>query len=178
MKTAAPPTASAGRCSTTPSRRSIPTSNSSPIIGRAGIPQQPSPTSWTSIITTRPSGSCANADQYDNYDRNGPKVFVGEYAVTRNCGLGNLRGAIGEAAFMTGMERNSDVVVMASYAPLFVNVNHRAWNPDLINFDSSKWYGIAELLRPEDVRRKSRRRYAADRRQSPGISRTAGPPAA
>ena len=79
---------------------------------------------------------------YDKKDRNGPKVFVGEYAVTRNCGLGNLRGAIGEAAFMTGLERNSDVVVMASYAPLLVNLNHRAWNPDLINFDSSKWYGL------------------------------------
>jgi alpha-L-arabinofuranosidase len=83
-----------------------------------------------------------HADQYDKTDRNGPKVFVGEYAVTKNCGLGNLRGAIGEAAFMTGLERNSEEVVMASYAPLLVNLNHRAWNPDLINFDSSKWYGL------------------------------------
>ncbi len=83
-----------------------------------------------------------HAGQYDKTDRNGPKVFVGEYAVTRNCGLGNLRGAIGEAAFMTGLERNSDVVLMASYAPLLVNLNHRAWNPDLINFDQSKWYGL------------------------------------
>jgi alpha-L-arabinofuranosidase len=83
-----------------------------------------------------------HANQYDTTDRNGPKVFVGEYAVTKYCGLGNLRGAIGEAAFMTGLERNSDVVRMASYAPLLVNLNHRAWNPDLINFDSSKWYGL------------------------------------
>ena len=83
-----------------------------------------------------------HAGQYDKIDRNGPKVFVGEYAVTRNTGLGNLRGAIGEAAFMAGMERNSDVVCMASYAPLLVNLNHRAWNPDLINFDSSRWYGL------------------------------------
>ena len=83
-----------------------------------------------------------NSTLYDKHDRNGPKVFVGEYAVTRDCGLGNLRGALGEAAFMTGLERNSDVVVMASYAPLFVNLNHRAWNPDLINFDSSCWYGL------------------------------------
>jgi alpha-L-arabinofuranosidase len=67
---------------------------------------------------------------------------VGEYAVTKNTGLGNLRGAIGEAAFMTGLERNSDHVIMASYAPLLVNLNHRAWNPDLINFDSEKWYGL------------------------------------
>ena len=83
-----------------------------------------------------------HANQYDKTDRSGPKVFVGEYAVTKNCGLGNLRGAIGEAAFMTGLERNSDEVVMASYAPLLVNLNHRAWNPDLINYDSSKWYGL------------------------------------
>ena len=83
-----------------------------------------------------------HANQYDKSDRTGPKVFVGEYAVTKNCGLGNLRGAIGEAAFMTGLERNSDEVIMASYAPLLVNLNHRAWNPDLINFDSSRWYGL------------------------------------
>jgi alpha-L-arabinofuranosidase len=83
-----------------------------------------------------------HAGQYDKTDRNGPKVFVGEYAVTQNCGKGNLRGAIGEAAFMTGLERNSDVVLMASYAPLLVNLNHRVWNPDLINFDSAKWYGL------------------------------------
>jgi alpha-L-arabinofuranosidase len=84
----------------------------------------------------------AEAGHYDGYDRRGPKVFVGEYAVTQGCGQGNLRGALGEAAFMTGLERNSDVVVMASYAPLFVNVNHKRWNPDLINFDSARAYGI------------------------------------
>ena len=82
------------------------------------------------------------ASQYDRYDRNGPKIFVGEYAVTENAGKGNLRAALGEAAFMTGVERNSDIVTMASYAPLFVNLNHRAWNPDLINFDSARWYGL------------------------------------
>jgi len=82
------------------------------------------------------------AAHYDGYKRDGAKIFVGEYAVTQGCGQGNLRGAIGEAAFMTGMERNSDVVIMASYAPLFVNVNHRHWNPDLINFDSSRVYGL------------------------------------
>jgi len=82
-----------------------------------------------------------NAERYDKYDRKGPKIYVGEYAVTQNCGKGNLRGALGEAAFMTGMERNSDIVVMASYAPLFVNVGWRQWNPDAINFDSSRVYG-------------------------------------
>ena len=83
-----------------------------------------------------------HATHFDKYDRSTPKIFVGEYAVTKNTGLGNLRGAIGEAAFMTGLERNSDHVIMASYAPLLVNLNHRAWNPDLINFDSEKWYGL------------------------------------
>lgn len=82
-----------------------------------------------------------HASQYDGTDRKGPKVFVGEYAATKKCGMGNLRGAIGEAAFMTGLERNSDVVKMASYAPLLANVNHRAWVPDLISFDSTRWYG-------------------------------------
>jgi alpha-L-arabinofuranosidase len=89
-----------------------------------------------------PESFMRRADQYDSYDRSGPKIFIGEYAVTQKAGLGNLRAAIGEAAFMTGMERNSDIVELASYAPLFVNMNHRAWNPDLINFDSSRWYGL------------------------------------
>ena len=84
----------------------------------------------------------ANAGKYDSYDRSAFKVFVGEYAVTQGTGEGSLRGAVGEAAFMTGLERNSDVVRMASYAPLFVNANHRCWNPDLIVFDSSRVFGI------------------------------------
>jgi alpha-L-arabinofuranosidase len=82
-----------------------------------------------------------NANLYDRYDRKGPKILVGEYAVTAKCGTGNLRAAIAEAAFMTGIERNADVVVMAAYAPLFVNVNDRTWNPDLIGFDSARCYG-------------------------------------
>jgi alpha-L-arabinofuranosidase len=84
----------------------------------------------------------SQAGKYDSYDRKGPKVFVGEYAVTRNAGLGNLRGAIGEAAFMTGLERNSDVVVMAAYAPLFCNSNHKRWPINLINFDSTRNFGL------------------------------------
>jgi len=79
---------------------------------------------------------------YDQYDRKGPKVFVGEYAVTSGAGQGNLRGAIGEAAFMTGMERNSDVVIMAAYAPLFCNANHKRWPINLINFDSTRAFGL------------------------------------
>lgn len=82
-----------------------------------------------------------NADRYDTYDRSGPKIYVGEYAVTQRCGKGNLLAALGEAAFMTGMERNSDIVRLSSYAPLFANVNYKKWNPDLINFNASEAYG-------------------------------------
>lgn len=82
-----------------------------------------------------------NATKYDTYDRKGYKVYVGEYAVTIGSGAGNLIGALGEAAFMTGMERNSDVVIMSSYAPLFTHVSGKRWNPDMINFDSARSYG-------------------------------------
>jgi alpha-L-arabinofuranosidase len=77
---------------------------------------------------------------YDTYSRTGSKIYTGEYAVTSNCGQGNLSAAIGEAAFMCGMEKNSDVVVMNSYAPIFVNNNNRAWNPDMIVYNASDVY--------------------------------------
>ena len=82
----------------------------------------------------------SSATLYDNYNRSGPKVFVGEYAVTSGSGNGNLAGALAEAAFMTGLERNSDVVEMASYAPLFCNLNNKDWNPDLIYFTGTQVY--------------------------------------
>ena len=105
-------------------------------------PQNPPPDIVDEHYYESPESLMRRSTQYDSYDRKGPKIFVGEYAVTEKAGLGNLRAAIGEAAFMTGMERNSDIVTLASYAPLYVNLNHRAWNPDLINFDSAHWYGI------------------------------------
>ena len=79
-----------------------------------------------------------NAGRYSDpkrYDARSGKfgVFVGEYAVTRGTGkYGSLRAAIGEAAFMTGLENSSDVVKLAAYAPLFANVKHQRWSPDLI----------------------------------------------
>lgn len=82
-----------------------------------------------------------NATRYDRYDRKGPRIYVGEYAVTRGAGEGNLIAALGEAAFMTGMERNGDVVVMSSYAPLFVHPGWRRWNPNAIVFDAAQSYG-------------------------------------
>jgi alpha-L-arabinofuranosidase len=89
-----------------------------------------------------PATFISYATKYDSYSRRGPKVFVGEYAVTSGYGTyGNLAAALGEAAFMTGMERNSDVVQIASYAPLFENVNGNQWKPDSIYYDDSRVFG-------------------------------------
>lgn len=109
---------------------------------KGDYPKQPLPEIVDEHYYESPETFMRKAKQYDDYDRKGPKIFVGEYAVTKRGGKGNLRAALGEAAFMTGLERNSDVVAMAAYAPLFVNLNHRAWSPDLVNFDSAGWYGI------------------------------------
>ncbi len=80
---------------------------------------------------------------YDNIDRNGPKIFVGEWATREGSPTTNLGAALGDAAWMTGMERNSDLIVMASYAPLFVNVNPGGmqWESDLIGYDATSAYG-------------------------------------
>ena len=110
-------------------------------LGGRPYPPNPTPNIVDEHYYESAESFMRRANQYDKYNREGPKIFVGEYAVTQGAGQGNLRAAIGEAAFMTGIERNSDVVTMASYAPLLVNVNHRAWNPDMISFDSSRWFG-------------------------------------
>ncbi|MER6290061.1 alpha-L-arabinofuranosidase C-terminal domain-containing protein [Streptomyces sviceus] len=73
-----------------------------------------------------------NNDRYDSYDRNGPKVFLGEYASQGN----TFKNGLTEAAFMTGLERNADVVKLASYAPLFANEDYVQWRPDLIWFNN------------------------------------------
>lgn len=82
-----------------------------------------------------------SAQRYDGYDRNGPKVFMGEYSaqsvdITSPNNRNNLLCALAEAAFMTGLERNSDVVVMSSYAPLFGHEQAWQWRPNLIWFDN------------------------------------------
>lgn len=73
---------------------------------------------------------------FDQQERGDYEIYIGEYAVNQNVGGGNLLGALAEAAFLTGVERNSDLVKMASYAPLFENVNDRVWPTNLIWFDS------------------------------------------
>jgi alpha-L-arabinofuranosidase len=107
-----------------------------------GHPKEPNPELIDEHYYNNPDWFIWNSNKYDSYDRKGPKIFIGEYAVTSGTGNGNLRGAIGEAAWMTGMERNSDVVVLGAYAPLLCNANHKAWPVNLINFDSYRWFGL------------------------------------
>ncbi len=85
----------------------------------------------------------ADVHHYDKTDRNGPKIFVGEWATREGGPTPNFGAALGDAAWMTGMERNSDIVVMASYAPLLVNVNPGGmqWRTDLIGYDALTSYG-------------------------------------
>lgn len=80
---------------------------------------------------------------YDKVDRKGPKIFVGEWATREGTPTPNLGAALGDAAFLTGLERNSDLVLMSAYAPLFVNVNPGGmqWSTDLIGYDAMNSYG-------------------------------------
>jgi alpha-N-arabinofuranosidase len=84
-----------------------------------------------------------DATHYDKADRSGPKIFVGEWATREGSPTPNFGAALGDAAWMTGMERNSDLVVMAAYAPLLVNVNPGGmqWETDLIGYDAMRSYG-------------------------------------
>ncbi|MBO4906262.1 MAG: carbohydrate binding domain-containing protein [Bacteroidaceae bacterium] len=89
-----------------------------------------------------PSWFANNYEKYDSYDRNGPKIYIGEYAVTQGFGdNGHLTAALGEAIYMLGLERNADVVIMGSYAPIFVNEHNPAWRPDMIRFNASRSFG-------------------------------------
>lgn len=93
-----------------------------------------------------PEWFLSNTHRYDRYDRSGPKVFAGEYAaqtteMARPDNRNNWKGAIAEAAFMTGLERNGDVVRMASYAPLLASVDFWQWTPDAIWFDTLRSFG-------------------------------------
>ncbi|KAJ6408442.1 hypothetical protein OIU84_011705 [Salix udensis] len=93
-------------------------------------------------IYTSASHLFSMTHQFDHTPRSGPKAFVSEYAVTgKDAGTGSLLAALAEAGFLIGLEKNSDIVEMASYAPLFVNANDRRWNPDAIVFNSSMHYG-------------------------------------
>lgn len=96
-------------------------------------------------------------NKYDTYDRSKPKVYVGEYAVTDGYGTnGHLKAALGEAVYMLGIERNSDHVIMNSYAPIFMNEERNGgWMPDMIRFTHSQSYGTpsywVQQLMPNNV---------------------------
>ena len=83
-----------------------------------------------------PEWFLSNASRYDSYDRKGPKVFAGEYACHAPNRENSFLSALAEAAFMTGLERNADVVHLCTYAPLFAHVDAWQWRPDLIWFDN------------------------------------------
>ena len=87
--------------------------------------------------------SFSEAHHYDAADRNGPKIFVGEWATREGDPTPNLEAALADAAWLTGLERNSDLIIMSSYAPLFVNINPGGmqWAPDLIGYDALSSYG-------------------------------------
>ncbi|MFL6335882.1 MAG: alpha-L-arabinofuranosidase C-terminal domain-containing protein [Pyrinomonadaceae bacterium] len=90
-----------------------------------------------------------NVGRYDDYPRNGPKVFAGEYAaqsvaIASPDNRNNWECALSEAAFVTGLERNADVVRMSSYAPLFGHVDAWQWTPNLIWFDNLRSYGTPD----------------------------------
>ncbi|PZG02627.1 alpha-L-arabinofuranosidase C-terminal domain-containing protein [Micromonospora deserti] len=86
-----------------------------------------------------PSWFLQNNKRYDSYDRSGAKVWLGEYASWDN----KLANALAEGAYMTGLERNADVVTMASYAPLLANIDYVQWKPDMIWFDNDQSWGSA-----------------------------------
>ena len=96
-----------------------------------------------------PEWFLSNTSRYDRYDRSGPKVFAGEYAAqsvmsTSADNRNNWKTAISEAAFMTGLERNGDVVRMASYAPLLAHADAWQWKPDAIWFDNLRSFGTTD----------------------------------
>lgn len=88
-----------------------------------------------------PDWFLSNTRRYDTYDRKGPKVFVGEYAAHAENRRNNLYAALAEAAFMTGLERNGDVVQLASYAPLLAKEGATQWEPDMIRFNNTSVFG-------------------------------------
>jgi alpha-N-arabinofuranosidase len=80
---------------------------------------------------------------YDSYSRTGPKIFVGEYAAQEGRPSPDLNAALGDVAWLTGLERNADLVILESYAPMFTNINPGAsqWPTNLIGYDAVKSYG-------------------------------------
>jgi alpha-L-arabinofuranosidase len=115
------------------------------LISNHGLKSDMSGVSKTDMIDPHwyvaPDFFFDNTKIFDNQPRGDHKVYVGEYACNQQVGGGNMLAALSEAAFIIGMERNSDLVKMASYAPLFENRNDRTWPVNLIWIDNMKVVG-------------------------------------
>jgi alpha-L-arabinofuranosidase len=110
------------------------------IIATTGVTSR-TPDVYDQHFYPWPSTMEGLARLYDTYNRSAPKIFVGEYATQEGSPTPDLNAALADAAFMTGLERNSDVVVLASYAPLFSNINALNWPTNLIGYDALNSYG-------------------------------------
>lgn len=110
-----------------------------------------------------------NVDRFDDFDRDKPKIFIGEYA-SRGSTLFN---ALAEAAYLTGVERNGDIVDMTCYAPLFAHVGHKQWDPDLIYFDKRTVVRSANYHVQQLFARNKGDVYLANRVERNGSSRPA-----
>lgn len=93
---------------------------------------------------TTPEWFLANTHRYDTYDRSGAKVYIGEFASQTEGKRNNMYAALSEAAYMTGIERNGDVIELASYAPLFAKDGNTQWIPDMIWFNNTEVYGTPD----------------------------------
>lgn len=112
------------------------------VIASAGVASR-KPDVLDEHFYMTPRSFQAMASRYDSFDRAGPKIFIGEYAAIEGRPTPNLHAALGDAAWLTGLERNSDIVIMVAYAPMFVNINPGAsqWPVNLIGYDALRSYG-------------------------------------
>ena len=114
---------------------------SMPLVATTPVTSRPMDMLDEHFYNNDPKYFASNAHLFDGASRSGPKVIVGEYATTAGQPTGTLADAVGEAAFLTGLERNADLVLGASYAPLLVNVNAPSWPTNLIGYNGLKSFG-------------------------------------
>ena len=111
------------------------------IVATAPVTSRPADILDEHFYDDDPAYFTARAHMFDKASRRGPRILVGEYAATQGSPTGTLSAALGEAAFLTGLVGNADLVVGASYAPLLVNVNDVNWPTNLIGYDGLSSYG-------------------------------------
>ena len=112
-----------------------------PVVATTPVTSRPMDMLDEHFYNNDPNYFASNAHLFDGASRTGPKVIVGEYATTAGQPTGTLADAVGEAAFLTGLERNADLVLGSSYAPLLVNVNAPSWPTNLIGYNALKSFG-------------------------------------